>query len=143
MALGSTQPLTEMSIRNLPGGKGRPAHKADNLASIYLLPEYPENVGSSTSRPYKAQNTLFVLPCQVLLKRKRCFPVASKRDAPFLTSFQRCVCTAYRAFSCHLSFVTERQRTRLLHIWEKFFFFSSGGNSEVSNKMFNILPEKP
>jgi hypothetical protein len=26
MALGSTQPLTEMSTRNLPGGKGRPAH---------------------------------------------------------------------------------------------------------------------
>jgi hypothetical protein len=26
MALGSTQPLTEMSTRNLPGGKERPAH---------------------------------------------------------------------------------------------------------------------
>jgi hypothetical protein len=25
MALGSTQPLTEMSTRNLPGGKERPA----------------------------------------------------------------------------------------------------------------------
>jgi hypothetical protein len=24
MALGSTQPLTELSTRNLPGGKGRP-----------------------------------------------------------------------------------------------------------------------
>jgi hypothetical protein len=34
MALGSTQPLTEMSTRNLPGGKGRPAREADNLASI-------------------------------------------------------------------------------------------------------------
>jgi hypothetical protein len=31
MALGSTQPLIEMSTRNLPGGKGRSAHKADNL----------------------------------------------------------------------------------------------------------------
>jgi hypothetical protein len=33
MALGSTQPLTEMSTRNLPGGegKGRQARKADNL----------------------------------------------------------------------------------------------------------------
>jgi hypothetical protein len=29
MALGSTQPLSEMSTRNLPGGKGRPARKAD------------------------------------------------------------------------------------------------------------------
>jgi hypothetical protein len=34
MALGSTQPLTEMSTRNIPGGKGRPAHKADNLTAI-------------------------------------------------------------------------------------------------------------
>jgi hypothetical protein len=32
--LGSTQPLTEMSTRNLPGGKGRPARKADNLTAI-------------------------------------------------------------------------------------------------------------
>jgi hypothetical protein len=35
MALGSTQPLTEMSTRNLPGGKGRPAHKADNRTAVY------------------------------------------------------------------------------------------------------------
>jgi hypothetical protein len=34
MVLGSTQPLTEMSTRNLPGGKGRPARKADNLTAI-------------------------------------------------------------------------------------------------------------
>jgi hypothetical protein len=34
VALGSTQPLTEMSTRNLPGGKGRPAREADNLTAI-------------------------------------------------------------------------------------------------------------
>jgi hypothetical protein len=34
MTLGSTQPLTEMSNRNIPGGKGRSAHKADNLTAI-------------------------------------------------------------------------------------------------------------
>jgi hypothetical protein len=34
MALGSTQTLTEMSTRNLPGGKGLPARKADNLTAI-------------------------------------------------------------------------------------------------------------
>jgi hypothetical protein len=33
-AMGSTQPLTEMSTRNLPGGKGRPARKTDNLTAI-------------------------------------------------------------------------------------------------------------
>jgi hypothetical protein len=35
MALGSTHFLTEMSTRNLQGGKGRPARKADNLAAIF------------------------------------------------------------------------------------------------------------
>jgi hypothetical protein len=34
MALVSTQPLTEMITRNLPGGKGRPARKADNFNAI-------------------------------------------------------------------------------------------------------------
>jgi hypothetical protein len=34
MALGSTQPLTEMSTRNFPGGKGQPARKANNLTAI-------------------------------------------------------------------------------------------------------------
>jgi hypothetical protein len=37
MALESTQPLTEMSIRNLAGGKGRPARKADNLTAVCEL----------------------------------------------------------------------------------------------------------
>jgi hypothetical protein len=35
MALGSTQTLTEMNTRNLPGGKKRPARRAENLATIY------------------------------------------------------------------------------------------------------------
>jgi hypothetical protein len=34
MALGSTQPLTEMSTRKIPGRKGRPARKADGLTAI-------------------------------------------------------------------------------------------------------------
>jgi hypothetical protein len=34
MALESTQPLKEMSTRNLPGGKGRPVLEADNLRAI-------------------------------------------------------------------------------------------------------------
>jgi hypothetical protein len=37
MALGLTQPLTEMSSRNLPGGKGRPARKDDSLTPICEL----------------------------------------------------------------------------------------------------------
>jgi hypothetical protein len=34
MALGSTQSLTEISTRNLTGGKGRPEGKAENLTAI-------------------------------------------------------------------------------------------------------------
>jgi hypothetical protein len=35
MVLGSIQPLTEMSTKNLPGAKGLPARKAENLTAIY------------------------------------------------------------------------------------------------------------
>jgi hypothetical protein len=34
MAMGSTQPLKEISTRKFPGGKKRSAHRADNLAAI-------------------------------------------------------------------------------------------------------------
>jgi hypothetical protein len=34
MALGSTQPLTKMSTRNLPGGTKRPTRRAAKLAAI-------------------------------------------------------------------------------------------------------------
>jgi hypothetical protein len=34
MPLESTQPLTEMSTKNLPGDNKRPARKADNLAAM-------------------------------------------------------------------------------------------------------------
>jgi hypothetical protein len=35
VALGSTQPLTEMSTRNLSGGKKRPVRRADKLTAVY------------------------------------------------------------------------------------------------------------
>jgi hypothetical protein len=44
MALGSTQPLTEMSTSNIPGVDGRPARKVDNLTADCV-----ENVEASTS----------------------------------------------------------------------------------------------
>ena len=34
MALGSTQPLTEMSTRNISLGERRPVRKADNLTTF-------------------------------------------------------------------------------------------------------------
>jgi hypothetical protein len=34
MAMVLTKPVAGMSTRNLPGGKGRPARKADNFTAI-------------------------------------------------------------------------------------------------------------
>jgi hypothetical protein len=34
MALGLTEPLTEISTRKIPGGKGRRVRKADNITAI-------------------------------------------------------------------------------------------------------------
>jgi hypothetical protein len=48
MVLESTQPLTEMSTRNLPACKGRLARKADNLTAICER-IVKKNVGASTS----------------------------------------------------------------------------------------------
>jgi hypothetical protein len=48
MALGSTQPPTEMSTRNLPGGKRRPEHEAD-LTVICEPTDCLQNVAASTS----------------------------------------------------------------------------------------------
>jgi hypothetical protein len=48
MALESTQPLTEMSTKNLPGSKRRPKRKADK-SHRHLWAECLENVGASTS----------------------------------------------------------------------------------------------
>jgi hypothetical protein len=56
MALWSTQPLKEMSTRNLPGSKRRPARKADNLAAICK----PTVVGASTSHNPIGLHSLFL-----------------------------------------------------------------------------------
>jgi hypothetical protein len=48
MAMGSTQSLTEMSTRNIPGGEARPVRKTDNLTAI-CEPIVYKNVGASTS----------------------------------------------------------------------------------------------
>jgi hypothetical protein len=52
-ALGSTQPLTEMSTRNLPGGKGLPAHMAENITAICELIVW--KMWEPISQPYGPQ----------------------------------------------------------------------------------------
>jgi hypothetical protein len=67
MALGSTQPLTEMSTRNILGGEGWPARKADNLTVIcepivYKMwePQHLTALWVSTAR-YRDTFTLYLL----------------------------------------------------------------------------------
>jgi hypothetical protein len=61
MAFGSTQPLTEMSTRNLPAGKVRPERKADNLTTICEPIVY--KCGSlDVSQPYGPPWLYFYLP---------------------------------------------------------------------------------
>jgi hypothetical protein len=68
MALGSTQPLTELSTRNHPGGKGRPALKADNLTTICEPTVYRKCESLDVSQPYGPSRSVtgialpFILP---------------------------------------------------------------------------------
>jgi hypothetical protein len=71
MALGSTQPLTEMSTMNIPGGEGRPTRKADNLTAIcepivYKMwePQHLTALWVSTAR-YRNTFTFTYLTCCV------------------------------------------------------------------------------
>jgi hypothetical protein len=57
MALGSTQPLTEISTRNLPGGK---SGRRVGLTTLPLsVSRMSENVGASTSRNPKGLHGLY------------------------------------------------------------------------------------
>jgi hypothetical protein len=63
MALGFTQPLTEISTRNLPGDKGRLARKADKLTAIcepMWEPRCPTTLGAFAAF-YRDSFTLFYL----------------------------------------------------------------------------------
>jgi hypothetical protein len=52
MAPGSTRSLTEMSTRNIPGGKGRPVRKGDNLTAICAPIVYRKCRSVDVSQPY-------------------------------------------------------------------------------------------
>jgi hypothetical protein len=64
MALGRTQPLTEMRTRNLSGGKGRPESKADKLTAICEQIVYKKCGSLDVSQPY---GPYFLLSCAVTL----------------------------------------------------------------------------
>jgi hypothetical protein len=66
MVLRSIHPLTEISTRNLPGGKGRPGPKADNLTAICKQIVIKKCVSLDVSLTYEPSQSvrlqLFFLP---------------------------------------------------------------------------------
>jgi hypothetical protein len=103
MALGSIQPLTEMSTRNLPGGV-----TSDRRVELTTLPpsvsRISENMGASNSRNPKGLHGLY-------------------RDnvTPFLYLFMYCKCksTSRIALTCSL---TELSPSREAAIWAASFY---------------------
>jgi hypothetical protein len=77
MALGSTQSLTEMSTRNLPGGKGQPAAKADKLTAICEQIIWTKcwslDVSQHYGLPRPVKGIVLPLPLPITYYRNICF----------------------------------------------------------------------
>jgi hypothetical protein len=99
MALGSTQPLTDMSTRNLPGDKGWQVHKADNLTTI-CEPQRVTTLWASTAcyrDSYiniirRRTTTNIIIYTSIKVSQKRCTAVIiRKAEERLLMALQPCL----------------------------------------------------
>jgi hypothetical protein len=93
MAVGSTQPATEMSTRNLPGGKGREAHIPDNLTAFSQLSRKCVNL--DVSQPYGSPEPVtgitlpFCIPLQLIIETDKDMSFQSVVTCGLLDRFLR------------------------------------------------------
>jgi hypothetical protein len=88
MALGSTQPLTEMSTRNLPRGKGPSKCKADNFTFICVIQLYRKCGSLDVSQPYVPllPVTAIMLLHETNVNNVTCQPIVGLRNRALLGS---------------------------------------------------------
>jgi hypothetical protein len=106
MTLGFTQPLTEMSTRNLPGGKGYGNHTA------ICEPDCLANVGASTSHNPTGLNGLLQGELYLLLLKKqmKSIDIMFRRGGNYVF-----LTLQHRGLSCCAVY---RHLVRKAHFWE-------------------------
>jgi hypothetical protein len=81
-ALGSTQTLTEMTTRNLPGCKGRPARMTDNLTAVCEPTVYRKCGSLDVLQPYGSSRSVTGIALPFFTVRTTCMYTKKLRILP-------------------------------------------------------------
>jgi hypothetical protein len=132
--LGTTQPLTEMSTRNLPGGKGRPACKADNLSAI-CEPISSKYSILDISQPYGPPRSVIGIALHFLPATKhlrRADALAEIWNLPETSPERHFTSTCMMSFKVNKrNFTADSKQYSLFSISERLFYHSSDGRIRI------------